>query len=244
MEFDQSTSGGFSDFFQTLFAGAANGRGSRTGAASRRSVRQRGEDIEVAVSVSFDEAFRGALRELRLQSTEKCPTCDGTSFAREAPCPTCDGRGIRARAKTIEVRIPPGVATGSRVRVAGEGGTGLGGGPAGDVYLRVTVESHPRFERAGDNLRSEIEVSLYTAILGGEVVATTPTGQVQLAIPANTQPGRLIRLRGQGMPKLKAGTDERGDLLLRVKIVLPADLTDEERELFSRLRDLRSEQSI
>ena len=242
MEFEQGEAGGFSDFFQTLFGGTSGGRRSRVAASPRRGIRQRGEDIEVAVAVSFEEAFRGTIRNLQLQSSEICPTCNGTGFAREALCPTCDGRGVRARAKTIEVRIPAGVATGSRVRIAGQGGAGLGGGPTGDVYLRVTVEPSSRFERSGDNVRSEVEVPLYTAILGGEVIAETPTGRVALAIPTDTQPGRVFRLRSQGMPRLKGGGGERGDLLLRVRITLPSDLSDEERELFSRLQALRSEQ--
>ncbi len=141
------------------------------------------------------------------------------------------------RTKTLEVRIPAGIATGGRVRVAGQGGPGQGG-PSGDVYLRVTVLPDPRFERDGDDLRTDIEVPLYTALLGGEVEVPTPTGRVALTIPPESQSGRVFRLRGQGMPRLKR-KGERGDLLARLRVVLPTGLTEEERSLVRQLRDQR-----
>lgn len=234
MEFGDNA-GGFSDFFQTLF-GARGPR--RAGFTQPRATRRRGEDIEVAVDVTFDEAFRGASRRFELQTHEPCTTCSGTGIARGAICPTCDGTGALPKSKTIEVKIPAGVTTGSRIRVAGQGGTGQSGGPNGDVYLKVTVKSDGRFERTGDDLRAEVEVPLFTAILGGEIVVPTPTGRVALTVPPETQAGKVFRLRGQGMPKLK-NSDQRGDLLVRAKVVLPTDLSDQERDLFTRLRDLR-----
>jgi DnaJ-class molecular chaperone len=229
--------GGFSDFFQTLFGGRGRQRGG--GFAAPFSTRRRGEDIEVAVEVSFDEAFRGAARQFQVQTHEPCSTCHGTGLARGATCPTCDGTGVVPRAKAIEVKIPAGVATGSRIRVAGQGGAGQNGGPNGDVYLRVTVQPDTRFEREGDDLRTDVEIPLYTAVLGGEVVVPTPTGRVALTIPPETQAGKLFRLRGQGMPRLKGVKGQRGDLLARARIALPANLNDRERQLFQQLRDIR-----
>ena len=225
---------GFSDFFQTVF-GNNRGRAGRTSAARRR----RGEDVEVAIEVAFEEALRGGSRAFDVQSAETCARCHGTGLVRETVCPICDGAGTVPKSKTIEVRIPPGVATGSRIRVAGQGGAGDHGGPNGDVYLRVNVRPDTRFEREGDDLRTEIEIPLYTAILGGEVVVPTPTGRVALTIPPSTQPGRVFRLRGQGMPRLKGGTNDRGDLRARVRVALPTELSAEERELFQKLHDLR-----
>jgi DnaJ-class molecular chaperone len=139
----------------------------------------------------------------------------------------------------LEVRIPAGIATGQSVRVAGKGEPGFNGGPNGDVYLRVTVASDARFERQGDDLKTEFSVPLYTAILGGEVVVPTPGGKVALTIPAETSSGKLFRLRGKGMPK-RGKSGEFGDLLARATIALPSKLSDKERELFEQLRDLSS----
>jgi DnaJ-class molecular chaperone len=196
----------------------------------------RGSDIEQPIDVSFDEAFRGTERRFEIQSPEVCPTCGGDGLARGAICPRCDGAGTIQRGRTIEVSIPAGVVSGQRIRVKGQGSPGRNGGPAGDVFLIVTVRPDPRFEREGANLRSRVEVPLYDAILGGEVTVPTPTSRVALSIPAGTQNGRVFRLRGQGMPRLKKA-GERGDLLAEVSVVLPTDLSARERELFEQLRD-------
>lgn len=231
---DERDGGGFSDFFQVLFGN----RSQRGGATTMRRRPRKGEDLEVAVDLSLDEAFRGAKRMLRFEAPEVCSTCNGTGLARNAPCPTCDGTGTVTRSRTLEVSVPAGVATGSRVRVAGQGGPGRDGGPNGDVFLRVKVRPDARFERINDDLRTDVSVPLWTALLGGETEVTTPTGRVALRIPAGTQPGKVFRLRGQGMPKLKGGS--RGDLLARVRVELPTNLSDEERSLVERWKALRS----
>ena len=232
--------GGFSDFFQTLFGGRAREAGrSRVTASPPRA--RRGEDLEVAVDVSFEEAFHGATRTIQLQAPQNCPTCNGTGLVRETTCPTCDGTGVVHRTRSLEVTIPAGVATGSRIRIAGQGGLGVAGGPPGDVYLRIAVRTDARFERNGDDLQTEVDVPLTTAVLGGEVVVGTPTGRVALTIPPETQPGRLFRLRGQGMPRLKGPRGQRGDLVARSKVILPSGLGPRERELFEELRRLREE---
>ena len=234
---------GFSDFFQTLFGSRTGGSfGGRTRTtASARPRPRRGEDVEVAVEVGFDEAFHGGKRTLQLQAPETCPTCGGAGIVRDGICPTCDGTGVRPRARTLEVTIPRGVATGSRVRISGQGGPGEAGGPNGDVYLLIAVRPDPRFEREGDDLRTEVDVPVTVAALGGEAVVTTPAGRVALTIPAGTQAGRVFRLRGQGMPKLKGPKGARGDLLAKARLVIPSDLTTRERELYDELRRLRPE---
>lgn len=239
-----------SDFFETLFGSRSSpfdrfsGFGGGFGTTRTRAPRaQRGEDADVPVEVSFDEAFRGTKRQIQLQVSEQCPTCGGTGEVRGQICPTCDGTGIVRRAKTLEVTIPPGIASGKRVRMAGQGGPGLNGGPPGDVNMIVTVRPDPRFEREGDNLRTEVDVPVTTAVLGGEVEVPTPTGRVALKIPPETQSGRSFRLRGQGMPKLKGRQGERGDLMARARIVTPTNLSDRERALYEELRALRAERS-
>ena len=138
--------------------------------------------------------------------------------------------------KRLEVKIPPGVKNGSRVRIAGKGGEGYGGA-SGDLYLVTSVRPHRLFERKGDNLHVEVPVPLTVAVLGGEVQVPTLKGNLALKIPKETQNGRAFRLAGQGMPHL--GKSSRGNLMARVKVVLPTKLSAEERKLFNQLGQLR-----
>ena len=240
----------YSDFFETLFGSRGGSRFDRFGGGftatrprTRASRAQRGEDAEVPIEISFDEAFRGTKRQIQLQVSEQCPTCDGTGEVRGQECPTCDGTGLIRRTKTLEVNIPAGIDTGKRVRMAGQGGPGLHGGSPGDVNLLVTVRPDPRFIRDGDNLTTDVDVPVTTAVLGGESEVQTPTGRVALKIPAGTQGGRSFRLRGQGMPKLRGPRGERGDLVAKARITVPTALSDRERELYEELRSLRGERS-
>ncbi len=138
----------------------------------------------------------------------------------------------------MEVNIPKGVKDGAKVRVSGEGGAGLAGGQAGDLYLVVELLPDARFERKGDHLHTTIEVPLYSAILGGEVTVPTLEGNLKLTIPPNTQNGRRFRLRGKGMPKLRE-ENTYGDLYAKVNVYLPEELSAEERALFEELREMR-----
>jgi DnaJ-class molecular chaperone len=147
--------------------------------------------------------------------------------------------GTVTRPRRIEVRIPAGVKTGSRVRVAGEGRPGAGKGSPGDLYLVTTVLPHARFERKGDDLVTDVDVPMLNAILGGEVTVPLLEGRVALRIPELTQNGRQIRLAGKGMPVL-GGAEKRGDLFVRVRVHLPEKLSAEEREHFEALRKARS----
>ena len=227
--------GGFTDFMSSMF-----GSGRRAERPTARNAKRRGEDLTVNVTISFDEAYSGTTRRLDIQSPEECPTCHGTGTVRQAPCPTCDGTGVVARTKTVEVKIPAGVDTGSKVRIRGQGGPGFGGGTAGDVFLVVKVTPSDIFERDGANLKTEIETPLYTAILGGEVVVPTPRGKVALAVPPGSQNGRVFRLKGQGMLGGKGEKATAGDLLARIRIMIPTGLSETERELFEQLKSLRS----
>ena len=233
-EYSQNEMGGFSDFFQTLFG--SRGPSGRVNTRSARAPRK-GQDIEVETRVSLAEALSGGSRTFEIQGAEVCPTCHGTGVARGATCPTCDGTGQVVRAKTIEVKIPAGVASGTRVRVAEQGSPSPNGGPSGDVFLVIEIELDPRFERDGENLRTEVNVPLYTAVLGGEAIVLTPTGRVALTIPEGSQQGQTFRLRGQGLPKRRpSGT--RGDLFVRLRVLVPTTLSEEERAHFEQLRDL------
>jgi len=156
-------------------------------------------------------------------------------------CPRCRGGGWTKSARNLEVKIPAGVDTGSRVRVAAEG---AGGGTTkkrdrGDLYLRVTVTPHPRFERKGDDLHTDLPVPVAVAALGGEVLVPTLRGQVSMKIPPETSSGKTFRLPGYGMPRLKGGG--AGDEYVKVQIVVPSGLNPREKELFQELQKLRPE---
>jgi curved DNA-binding protein len=205
--------GGFSSFFDALFGAGAGGRPTGGQYRTRGGPRygfdfepQAGRSVatepEVPVDVTLDEAYRGSTRTLQTEGGRR-----------------------------LEVNIPRGVKTGSRVRVRG-------GVDGGDVYLRVKVLDDPRFTREGNDLRAKVPLDLYTALLGGEVQVPTMDGAVALKIPAGTQNGRTFRLRGLGTPDVK-NPDQRGDLFAVMEVTLPTDLSAEERRLFEELRKLR-----
>ena len=196
----------FSDFFQSMFGEGSGTQSGRRGRAARAPRPRAGADLEQPVEVSLADAYRGTPMQLELRGA------DGTT-------------------RRLEVKIPAGVRTGSRVRVRGQGSPGQGGAPAGDIYLVVTVAPDPRFERRGDDLHTQIRVPVETLLLGGEAQVPTPDGRtLALSIPPGTQDGRVFRLRGQGMPRL--GTSNvRGDLHAEVHATLPERLSRRQREL-------------
>ena len=202
----------FSDFFRTIFGGVGGtGRPGRGGDRFRRAPgtgRTRGSDVEAPVEITLEEAFHGTTRVLEQ-----------------------GGRRIR-------VKIPAGARSGSRVRVAGKGRAGHAGSASGDLFLQVTVAPHPVYQREGNNLRRDVEVGVYIAVLGGELRVPTLDGDVSLKVPAGTSSGRVFRLRGKGMRDLQS-PDSRGDLLVRVEVQVPTKLDARERELFQELANYR-----
>jgi molecular chaperone DnaJ len=225
-QFDSGDMGG-AEGFGTIFDSILHDFGGR---ASRRP--RRGQDFEQPVEVTLEEAYRGATRMLEMQAEEPCPTCRGKG------CQTCGGAGAVIRPRRLEVKIPPGVKDGSRVRIAGKGSMGHMGGEAGDIYLIVSVEPDSRFQRTEDDLHVEVPIHLADAILGGETEVPTLEGKrLALKIPPETQNGKVFRLTGQGMPRL--GNNTRGDLYAKVKVVLPTRLSQKEKELFQQLNGLR-----
>jgi len=234
--FESADSGGrFSDFFNLVFGSQQSATGRVRQATARP---RRGDDLEAPTTITMEESATGAQRRLTVRSPGVCTMCNGSGEVRGGMCPRCDGAGTIETMKELEVTIPKGVRTGSRVRISGKGGPGTNGGPAGDVYLVIRIVPHPRFERVGDDLIASVKVSLYTAVLGGEVVVPTIGGQVALSIPPGTQHGKQFRLRGKGITKLGSAKGEAGDLLVKTAIEIPADLSDEARTLFEQLRAL------
>jgi DnaJ-class molecular chaperone len=206
----------FSDFFHTFFggggpmgAGGAAGGADQARRASRARSRQ-GRDVEHELELGLEDAYHGATRRLAM-------SFDGQS-------------------RTVDVRIPPGVSEGSRVRVGGEGEQGTGGGQSGDLYLRIRLLPHPRFERKGRDLYTHVAVPLTTAVLGGEAEVTTLAGKpLRLKVPPNTQNGQVFRLKGHGMP-LVGKPGEYGDLFATIDVELPRSLTAEQRSHFEALQ--------
>ena len=245
--------GDFSEFFRTIFGDLGARRrhgaefegeeilfGSRSPFGRPAGPQAaRGEDVEAAVAISLDEAMQSTRRTVELEVPDICRACGGTGRRGEAPCSGCHGAGQVLRPSRVEVKIPAGVRSGSRVRVAREGLPGAGGGPRGDLYLKVRVLPHPRFERRDDDLHVELPVALWEAALGAEVEVSTLRGKVTMKIPPATSSGKTFRLPGYGVPHLRGGG--RGDQLVRIKVVIPQELSARERELFEELRRLRPE---
>jgi molecular chaperone DnaJ len=160
----------------------------------------------------------------------------------ETPCPRCRGGGKTRGVKQVKVRIPAGARDGMKVRVPGRGGAGRNGGPAGDLFVVTRVEGHPVFKRKGDDFVVAVPVSFVEAALGAEIEAPKPGGgTVRLRIPAGTQSGKQFKVRGAGAPRTRRGGSERGDLIVRVSVVVPKKLRRREREILEALAEERDE---
>ena len=202
----------FSDFFHTFFGGGASTqeRGARTG--SGRSRARKGRDVEHELELGLEDAYHGATRRLAIK--------------------------LDGHARTVDVRIPPGVGDGSRVRVTGEGEHGAAGAQSGDLYLRIRLAPHPKFERKGRDLYTRVAIPLTTAVLGGEAEVPTLSGKsLRLKIPPATQNAQVFRLKGHGMPTI-GKPDEHGDLYATVDVQLPRQLSPEERAHYEALQKL------
>jgi molecular chaperone DnaJ len=157
-----------------------------------------------------------------------CPRCGGAGRTGTRSCSTCNGRGQTVRQERLTVHIPSGVDNGSRVRVAGKGTPGLGGGPPGDLYIVIRVQPHPLLERRGSDLYLDVPITVGEAVLGAAISVPTPDGQVRVKVPPGSQSGRLLRIRAHGVPDVKGGA--RGDLYARLMVQVPVDGGDRVRE--------------
>ena len=227
------TPSGFSDFFDMFFSGIGR---RQTGA--RPGFAQRGQDLETTIDLNLRDVFSGGKKAVSLQLEDVCPTCAGTGTHNGALCPQCHGTGRLLRTKRFDVSIPRGVRDGQRIRLAGQGGSGVGGGPGGDLFLIVKLDDDATYKRRGDDLFVDLPVSIYDLVLGGDVNVPTMTGQVRMTIPPGTQNNRTLRLSGKGMPKARNGGT--GDQYVRLIGQLPQNLTDKEKKLYRELAALRN----
>ena len=231
-DFEDLGEGGFSDFFQTFFSDFARGRGA-PGTRARRGMR--GNDVEYGIELGLRDAYAGGTRQLTLETQSRCPRCGGTGTVDNKLCHECRGSGTVAVRKTLDVTIPRGVRDGQRIRLAGQGGPGIGGGANGDLYLEVHIAPDPIFERRGDDLHEDHPVSIYTLVLGGETTVPTMTGKIDMKVPQGSQNGRVMRVPGKGMPMLRGGG--HGALYVKLVAQVPEHVTDKERELWTKLAE-------
>jgi molecular chaperone DnaJ len=265
----------FGDIFEELFGqfGFATGGGRR----SRHSPR-RGRDLQMQVTLTFEEAVFGVEKEIQFEREETCSTCNGSGaepgtspvkcstcngqgevrqirqtflgqMVQTATCPACNGRGetiatpchtcrgAGLERKTVKkkVQVPAGVDVGTQIRLAGEGGPGVNGGPNGSLFLVLDVQPHKFFKRRENDILLNLDINVAQATLGAEVDVPTLDGDEKLKIPAGTQPGKIFHLRGKGVPHLRRSG--RGDQLVIVNVAVPTKLSKEQRELFEKLAE-------
>ncbi|MFL0801388.1 MAG: molecular chaperone DnaJ [Agarilytica sp.] len=182
----------------------------------------------------------GGVGQVRMQQgffsvQQTCPSCRGKGTIISDPCRDCHGHGRVEETKTLSVKVPPGVDTGDRIRLAGEGEAGADGGPSGDLYVQVSVKDHEFFQRDGKNLYCEVPISIFDACLGGELEVPTLDGRVKLKVPAETQTGKLFRMRGKGVVPVRGGS--AGDLMCRVVIETPVNLSKKQKDVLQELKD-------
>ena len=166
---------------------------------------------------------------------QACPTCRGSGKVIKNPCKACHGQGRIQEEKNLSVKVPPGVDTGDRIRLSGEGELGMDGAPSGDLYVQISVREHSIFTRDGRNLYCEVPISIIDGALGGELEVPTLDGRVKLKLPPETQTGKLFRLRNKGVAPVRGGP--AGDLLCRVIIETPVNLTKKQKELLEQFQE-------
>jgi curved DNA-binding protein len=214
---------GFSDFFEMLFGERGRGRQrggpagfGGPGAGFGGGVSQGGGDAEASISLSVEEAVRGGSREIAISDPNT------------------------GQRRTLTIKIPEGVRSGQKIRLAGQGSSGFGGGPAGDLFLKIEIAPDPRYRIEGSDILTHVEITPAVAVLGGEADVETPTGSVRVRIPARSSSGRKIRLRGRGLAQSGGG---KGDLLAEIRIVVPESLNDRELELYRQLAEAAAPQA-
>jgi len=209
--------GAFSDFFEMLFGGSRDAGAAESRRARPRG-RTRGQDAEAEMEIALEDAHRGGRHRIMMQAVRACPTCNGTGMVNGAACATCRGTGQVISPKTIDVNIPPGARAGSVIKLPRQGQPGMGGGEPGDLFVKLQLKPHPTFTVTGDDLTVDVPITASEAVLGATIEVPTIDGKAEMKVPAGSQSGQRLRLRGQGLNKRGGG---RGDLYVRLKVVVP-----------------------
>ena len=218
---------GFSDFFEQFFGGGFNRRGGPV-----QSETERGEDVEGVLMVTLEEAMRGGVRSVSIRRNTVCGQCHGSGVQGRGVCPACQGTGQVSVTQTHKVKIPPGVRDGQRLRLSGKGEPGTGGGPPGDLYLRVRLASHPDFRVEGGDLYYDLDLAPWEATLGASISVPTLSDPVSIKIPPGTQNGQRLRVKSRGLPDRDS---EKGDLYVVARVQVPKEVNDREKGLWAEL---------
>lgn len=228
--------GGFSDFFTSIF-GAQRGAGSTPYTSGSR----RGQDIETNLELRLEELYQGGSKSIRLASRQICPDCQGLGRQDRGFCSRCGGTGSLPEEKSLEIKIPAGVYAGSTIRLKGQGGQGMGGAAPGDLYLKISLLPHPVFQVKERDLETKLSLRPEQAVLGDKVTVPTLEGSVNVTIPAGSHNGTRLRLKGKGLPLKEGG---RADQYILIQIDTPRDLSEEELELYRKLREIRQSRDV
>jgi len=225
--------GGFSEFFQTLFGDRFNG----TETAYRSNVVD-GRDVESEIELTLEEVCHGTTKNFQISNGAICHMCSGTGRQKKGFCPACGGTGTLPETKTLQVKVPPGLSEGSRIRLRGQGGEGLSGGRRGDLYLKVHILPHPLFTLKENNLETEVVISPEDAVLGAKVSVQTLDGLVMMTVPAGSRAGKRTQAERKGKCPSKAGAGE--DQYVRIVIDIPEFLTEEQRKIYRQLKETKT----
>jgi DnaJ-class molecular chaperone len=224
--------GGFSDFFETLFGGTRSSQKTGQRARPPRPRSARGQDAEAEMSISLEDAHRGAVHRITLQGGRMCEACKGQGVFNGEQCAACRGTGQVMTPRVIDVKIRPGAREGAVIKVPRQGHPPIGRGEPGDLYIKLNVKPHSVFTVQNDDITAEIPITPAEAVLGAKIEVPTIDGKAEITIPPGSQGGQRLRLRGQGLNRRDGG---RGDEYVKLKIVVPQDPTDREKNLYREL---------
>lgn len=234
----KNTNASFSSVFENildgLFTSDSSAKNKKT--AKKKQKPENGRDINLNVNIKMSEAVSGTHRTVNVLHNERCPKCEGRRFINGAKCPLCKGSGEVSIHKKLNVKIPAGIKKGAKIRIADEGNKGYNGGKNGDLYLFIDIEESSFFSYEGNNVHCEIPITPYEAALGATIEVPTLNGCVSMKIPQNTTTGQKFRLSEQGLPDKK--TKQKGDQIVVVKIAMPKEISDEEKKLYEKLRNI------